>query len=84
MRRNLLAKLFRFVIGFSADITLKNYPISDDIKIEEIDIEGVPAEWQIVPSAKEERVLLYFHGGGYIMGSPIKKLELGKKTRSIY
>ena len=65
-----LAKLFRFVIGFSADITLKNYPISDDIKIEEIDIEGIPTEWQIVPSASEERVLLYFHGGGMVLGSP--------------
>jgi acetyl esterase/lipase len=41
-----------------------------DVKIESVDLDGVPAEWQIVPGAMEDKVILYIHGGGYIMGSP--------------
>jgi acetyl esterase/lipase len=29
----------------------------------------VKAEWVVPPAADTERVLLYFHGGGYVMGS---------------
>jgi len=30
---------------------------------------GVPAEWITAPGAAADRVLLYLHGGGYVMGS---------------
>ena len=30
---------------------------------------GVDAEWVAAPGAKPERVLLYLHGGGYVLGS---------------
>jgi epsilon-lactone hydrolase len=30
---------------------------------------NVKAEWVVPPGADSERVLLYFHGGGYVMGS---------------
>ncbi|NHI94901.1 MAG: alpha/beta hydrolase [Candidatus Lokiarchaeota archaeon] len=66
-----LAKMFRYAHKFAMEKEMKKAPIPEDVKIETIDINGVPAEWQIVPGAKEDQVLIYLHGGGYIMGSPL-------------
>ena len=33
------------------------------------DVNGVPAEWVAMPGAAADRVVLYFHGGGYVLGS---------------
>jgi acetyl esterase/lipase len=30
---------------------------------------GVPAEWLVVPGSRTDRVVLYFHGGAYCLGS---------------
>jgi epsilon-lactone hydrolase len=40
-----------------------------DITFEEIRLNGVPAEW--VDAGDSERTILYFHGGGYVSGSPM-------------
>ncbi len=40
------------------------------------DAGGVPAEWVIPPNAAEGAVLLYLHGGGYIIGSPATHRDL--------
>ena len=55
-------------------------PLPSDVKFEPVTIRdadasprvntgGVPAEWAIAPGARDERVLVYVHGGGYTMGS---------------
>jgi monoterpene epsilon-lactone hydrolase len=44
-------------------------PIATDIRLEAIDINGVPAEWSLAPGSDPARVLLFFHGGGYCSGS---------------
>lgn len=44
-------------------------PIAQDITVEKVDIEGIPAEWVTAPNAMDNRVFLYLHGGAYIMGS---------------
>jgi acetyl esterase/lipase len=36
----------------------------------QVDADGVKAEWTRVPESNDTTVLLYLHGGGYIMGSP--------------
>jgi acetyl esterase/lipase len=63
----------------------KRFPIPKEVKIEKIQINGIPAEWQIVPNANSERILLYFHGGGWIMGSPhtcrLFTVELARVTK---
>ena len=33
------------------------------------EVAGRPAEWVEGPDADTSRVLLYFHGGGYVLGS---------------
>ncbi|WP_413299492.1 alpha/beta hydrolase [Bacillus sp. 1P10SD] len=44
-------------------------PVAQDITVEKVEIEGIPAEWVSAPNAVEDRVFLYLHGGAYIMGS---------------
>jgi acetyl esterase/lipase len=65
-----LAGLHRFAVEYRADHLADLNPIPDDVTIRPVDAGGVPAEWQIPAGADESRTILYFHGGGYIMGSP--------------
>ena len=44
-------------------------PLPDDVVFEPVDAGGVPAEWTCARNAASDRVVLYLHGGGYVMGS---------------
>ncbi|MBK8131914.1 MAG: alpha/beta hydrolase [Gammaproteobacteria bacterium] len=39
------------------------------IDIQAVDVDGVPGEWVCAPGVDQDRVLLYLHGGGYVIGS---------------
>ena len=52
------------------------WPVAEDVKLEAVDLDGVPAEWSIVPGADGSRVLVYFHGGGYCSGSIVSHRRL--------
>jgi epsilon-lactone hydrolase len=43
--------------------------VAADVKCEPVSADGVPAEWIVPPGAEPHRVLLYLHGGGYVIGS---------------
>jgi len=43
--------------------------VTSDVRCEPTVAGNVRAEWVVPPEADPERVLLYFHGGGYVMGS---------------
>ena len=45
------------------------WPVADDIKLEGVEFDGLPAEWSMAPGSEASRVLLFFHGGGYCSGS---------------
>jgi hypothetical protein len=45
------------------------YRIAEDIRLEPVSADGVPAEWSVAPGAEGPRVLLYLHGGGHMFGS---------------
>lgn len=45
------------------------WPVAGDVKLDPVDLGGFPGEWSIVPGSDPDRVLLYFHGGGYCSGS---------------
>ncbi len=45
------------------------FPTAEDITCERVGVGGVPAEWIVAPEAQNDRVILYLHGGGYIIGS---------------
>jgi monoterpene epsilon-lactone hydrolase len=44
-------------------------PIPPDVRSEPISANGVAAEWVSAPGAASDRVVLYLHGGGYVIGS---------------
>ncbi len=80
-----LARMHRFTSDYVAHIKQGQYPIPEDVRVEQTDAGGVPVEWQVVPAAKEDRVLLYLHGGGWVLGSPnghrLLTIELGRATK---
>ena len=43
--------------------------VKKDVQVQELDVEGIPASWVTVPDSRNEYVVLYLHGGGFIMGS---------------
>jgi acetyl esterase/lipase len=45
------------------------WPVAGDIKLEAVDLGGVPGEFSLASGSDASRVLLLFHGGGYCSGS---------------
>jgi epsilon-lactone hydrolase len=45
------------------------WPVAADVKLEPVDLDGVPGEWSSVAGSDASRVLMFFHGGGYCSGS---------------
>ena len=48
----------------------KVFPIPPEVKVERVTVPVAPAEWLRPPAAAAGRVVLYLHGGGYVIGSP--------------
>jgi len=66
----ILARFMRFSSEFMAAKDQEKRPFPLEVRIEESGIDGVPVEWHLVPEAHEDRVFLFFHGGGWVLGSP--------------
>ncbi|ABS62493.1 Alpha/beta hydrolase fold-3 domain protein [Parvibaculum lavamentivorans DS-1] len=47
------------------------FPVPEGVAIERADLGGLGAEWAIPAGAEEGPVVLYFHGGGYLVGSSV-------------
>ncbi|MFC1860774.1 alpha/beta hydrolase [Chloroflexota bacterium] len=45
------------------------FPLSDDVEYQRVNAAGVPAEWIITPGIDNSRIVYFFHGGGYVLGS---------------
>ncbi len=66
---------------------MSEFDLDDDITCERVGAGGVPAEWIYDPKAVDERVLLYLHGGGYMIGSmrthrvPLSRLSRASGAR---
>ncbi|HUM16627.1 MAG TPA: alpha/beta hydrolase [Candidatus Nitrosotalea sp.] len=48
----------------------KVFPTPPEVKVERVSAPAAPAEWLRPPTAVAGRVVLYLHGGGYVIGSP--------------
>ncbi|MBX9846072.1 MAG: alpha/beta hydrolase [Xanthobacteraceae bacterium] len=61
------------------------WPVADDIRLEAVDLGGVPGEVSAAPGSDASRVLLFFHGGGYCSGSIVSHrrmvTEAGRAAR---
>ena len=80
-----IAKQHRFVVEYRSNYFQEQASFMSEVIIEPVDVNGVPAEWETIPGAAEEKVILYIHGGGYIMGSPnsarMISVRLGMTTK---
>jgi acetyl esterase/lipase len=45
------------------------FPLEPDVLAVEVDAGGVPADWVSIADQETARVILYLHGGAYVMGS---------------
>ena len=57
--------------------------IPNDVKIEKVDISGIPALWISTPEVVEENIVLYLHGGGYVQGSINSHKEFGSRISRV-
>lgn len=64
----------------------QQFPTPEYVRIEPVVANGIRAEWVKAPGASDDRVILYLHGGGYVVGSPTSHrhlvAELGRATHS--
>jgi epsilon-lactone hydrolase len=54
----------------------QEFPLPEGISIASVYVEGIPAEWVRAANANDESIVLYLHGGGYIIGSLISHRHL--------
>jgi acetyl esterase/lipase len=63
-----------------------HYSLASDVAAEAVDAGGAAAEWTRTPVADASRVVLFFHGGGYVAGSLASHrhmvAELGRQARA--
>ena len=59
------------------------FPIAADVTCTHTEAAGIPAAWIVAPGADPGRVILYLHGGGYVIGSIDTHRELaGRLSRA--
>jgi len=80
----LLAEHLRFYVEYSADYMEQLFPFTEEIIRKPVIANNVPCEWFSYRGAREDRIILYIHGGGHIMGSSNSHkfftLKLAKST----
>lgn len=47
----------------------RSFTAPEDTIVTPVDVAGIAAEWVCAPGVQQDRVLLYLHGGGYVIGS---------------
>ena len=65
-----LAGLHRYTSFFVAKAMQKKKPLAEDVAFETISMHGMSGEWQTLGSADRNKVLMYIHGGGWILDAP--------------
>ena len=74
--RDYILRLLRYAGEHFAKQELENYPLPMEIEIKPVILGKIPAEWVIPPNSIKDHVILYIHGGGWIMGSPLTSRRL--------
>jgi monoterpene epsilon-lactone hydrolase len=45
------------------------YSVPPELKLEHAEVGGIPGDWLTMPGADAKRVVLYIHGGAFVLGS---------------
>ncbi len=51
------------------EASLSAFPLAEGVALQPFRINGIDAEWQARRNVRDDAVLLYLHGGGYVVGS---------------
>ena len=62
--------------GMRAGMEESSFPATEAATVTPVDANGVPGEWVTVAESDPNRRLLYVHGGGYVIGSPVTHRRL--------
>jgi phosphinothricin tripeptide acetyl hydrolase len=54
----------------------QQFPLPDGVSVATTDAGGVNVEWANAQNARTDAVILYLHGGGYVIGSPTSHRHL--------
>jgi epsilon-lactone hydrolase len=58
---------------------LESMPLPEGVTVNEIRIGGMTGDWIAMPNSSDGRVVLFLHGGGYVMGSNRTHRELASR-----
>ena len=58
------------------DQAFASYPPASDVTVFDIDADGVTCQWITAPDVPQDRLIIYFHGGGYATCSPTTHRDL--------
>ncbi|MGV0794994.1 alpha/beta hydrolase fold domain-containing protein [Mycolicibacterium sp. XJ1819] len=61
-----------------------NFTLPDDAETTDVDANGVPATWVKAPGARDDRVLIHLHGGGFCLGSAEGYLPFGYRLSEAF
>ncbi len=59
------------------EMKFKPSKLPDEITLEPVEVSGRQGEWVGWPGVDMEKVVLYFHGGGYVFGAFDQRREIG-------
>ena len=59
-----------------ANMEAHSFPATSAATVTPVNANGIPGEWVTVEESNPNRRLLYFHGGGYVFGSPLTHRRL--------
>ncbi len=62
--------------GMREGMEAGSFPATEAAAVTAVDANGVPGEWVTVAGSDPNRRLLYVHGGGYVLGSPVTHRRL--------
>ena len=63
----------------SFEASMGMMPTPPNTKVTPVKVDGIPAEWVDAPTARADHAILYLHGGGYVIGSPVTHRSLAGK-----
>jgi len=63
----------------SFEASMGMMPTPPNTSITPVKVDGIPAEWVEAPNARADHAILYLHGGGYVIGSPVTHRSLAGK-----
>lgn len=65
------------------ELLCSKFPASETVQTEAVDADGVAAEWVLAAGITPQHVIMYLHGGGYVIGSPTTHRGLAERLSRV-